>query len=112
MALGGGRVIGTPSGSIGDRVISLGPGLPAIPERLLLAHAKGEVLFIAGAGISRPAGLPAFRDLVLRVYARLDPPAHAVMATIPSGACNRWPADSSGLTYPQAAEVRRFVLGD
>ena len=33
----------------------MGPGLAAIPERLLLAHARGEVLFIAGAGISQPA---------------------------------------------------------
>jgi hypothetical protein len=32
--------------SIEDRVISFGDGLPAIPERLLLAHARGEVLFI------------------------------------------------------------------
>lgn len=55
-----------------DRVIPLGSGLAAIPERLLLAHARGEVLFIAGAGISQPATLPDFRGLVLRVYAQLD----------------------------------------
>jgi hypothetical protein len=52
---------------IKERVISLGGGLAAIPERLLLAHARGEVLFIAGAGISRPANLPDFRELVLQV---------------------------------------------
>lgn len=42
-----------------DRVISLGEGLPAIPERLLIAHARGEVLFIVGAGVSMspPANL-------------------------------------------------------
>ena len=44
-----------------DRVISLSPGLVAIPEKLLLAHARGEVLFIGGAGISKPADLPDFR---------------------------------------------------
>jgi hypothetical protein len=55
---------------IEDRVISLGNGLAAIPERLLLAHARGEVLFICGAGISRPAGLPDFRELVLDVWRR------------------------------------------
>ena len=36
---------------IEDRVIVLGDGLPPIPERLLLAHARGEVRFICGAGI-------------------------------------------------------------
>ena len=46
---------------VSDRVISLGSGLAAIPERLLLAHARGEVLFIAGAGISKPAGLGNLR---------------------------------------------------
>ena len=49
-----------------DRKISLGKNsrgeyLPAIPEELLLAHAKGRVLFVCGAGISKPSGLPTFR---------------------------------------------------
>ena len=34
-------------------------------ERLLLAHARGEVLLIAGVGVSMPAKLPDFRCLVL-----------------------------------------------
>ena len=50
----------------------MGEKLPLIPERLLLAHARGEVLFICGAGISRPANLPDFRQLVLDVYGKLD----------------------------------------
>ena len=97
---------------ISDRVISLGPGLAAIPERLLLAHARGEVLFIAGAGISNPAGLPDFRDLVLRVYAQLDTAVYAIVSNIPRSACNQWGVDLSGLTNRQAAEVRRFITGD
>lgn len=56
----------------GDRVIGMGTGLAAIPERLLLALVRGEVLFIAGAGVSQPAGLPDFRELVQKVYAQLD----------------------------------------
>ena len=55
------------------RAIALAPDLPAIPERLLLAHARGEVLFLCGAGVSMPAGLPGFRKLVLDVYRTLDP---------------------------------------
>lgn len=97
---------------IQDRVISFGAGLAAIPERLLLAHARGQVLFIAGAGISRPSHLPDFRDLVLQVYEELDPAAHAAMSSIPTNACNQWPANLAGLTDQQAAEVRRYVSGD
>jgi hypothetical protein len=94
------------------RVIALGPNLPAIPERLLPAHARGEALFIAGAGISRSAGLPDFRQLVLDVYEKLDKPIHDVLSKIPSTACNRWKADISGLTNQQSAEVKRFIVGD
>jgi len=46
-----------------ERDIALGPDLPPVPERLLLAHARGEVLFICGAGVSQPAGLPLFKGL-------------------------------------------------
>jgi len=97
-----------------DRVIPLGAGLAAIPERLLLAHARGEVLFIAGAGISQPAGLPDFRALVLRVYAQLDRAVHAVISGIPCSysGCNHLGTDLSGLTNQQTAEVKRFVRGD
>lgn len=95
-----------------DRIIELGPGLAAIPERLLLAHARGEVLFICGAGISRPAGLPDFRQLVLDVYAELDRSTYSVLAGLPRGACNQWQANCQTLTAMQTAEVKRFIVGD
>jgi hypothetical protein len=94
-----------------DRVISLGSDLAAIPERLLLAHARGEVLFICGAGISRP-NLPDFRELVLDVYKILDTSVHAVLADLPRSACNQWAANCAGLTDRQTAEVKRFLVGD
>lgn len=100
------------NGASSDRVISLGSGLAAIPERLLLAHARGEVLFIAGAGISQPAGLPDFRGLVLRVYAQLDVVVYDVISRIPREACNHWEGNLSALTFQQAAEVGRFISGD
>lgn len=98
--------------AINDRVISLGSDLAAIPERLLLAHARGEVLFIAGAGISQPASLPDFRGLVLKVYEQLDAAVHAVISSVPPTAHNQWSTDLSGLTNQQAAEVKRFINGD
>ena len=97
---------------IEDRVISLGNQLAAIPERLLLAHARGEVLFICGAGISKPAGLPDFRELVLDVYAHLDTATHAVLVSLPADVCNQWRADCTKLTDRQTAEVKRFIAGD
>ncbi len=97
---------------VNDRIVSLGNGLAAIPERLLLAHSRGEVLFIAGAGISRPANLPDFRELVLQVYEELDAGAHFVMSKIPRSACNLWTVDLSHLNNNQSAEVRRFINGD
>jgi hypothetical protein len=95
-----------------DRVITLGSGLAPIPERLLLAHARGEILFICGAGVSRSAGLPDFRELVVDVYGVLDAAVHAVLSGVPRGGCNQWEVDLSTLNDPQRAEVKRFIIGD
>jgi hypothetical protein len=95
-----------------DRVISMGKGLAAIPERLLLAHARGEVLFICGAGISIPAGLQSFRRLVLDVYKAVDPVVYAEISQIPEAACNNWYVSGKNLNNQQKAEVKRFVLSD
>jgi NAD-dependent SIR2 family protein deacetylase len=95
-----------------ERVISMGSGLAAIPERLLLAHAHGEVLFIAGAGISRPSGLPDFRGLVINVYKRLDTPVYEVISKISPEACKRCYMNLSDLNEAQSAEVRQFINGE
>ena len=44
---------------------------PDVPERLLQAHEDGRVVFFCGAGISYPAGLPGFSELVQRIYGGL-----------------------------------------
>lgn len=98
--------------SSADRVISLGPGLMPLPERLLLAHARGEVLFICGAGVSLPANLPDFRQLVLDIYSSVDSGAYTVLSKVPGGICNQWEADCRTLTDNQTAEVKRFIGGD
>ncbi len=95
-----------------DRWISLGDNLFKVPERLLLAHARGETLFITGAGTSIPAGLPDFRQLVLDVYERIDVATYEVLLLIPRDACNRWSPSSKQATDQQRAEVQRFIQGD
>jgi hypothetical protein len=95
-----------------ERVISLLDGSFDIPERLLLAHARGEVLFITGAGISRPAGLPDFGGLVREVYARLDAATHAALKAafeVSNEGCARSP---NGLSEQQLAEINRFRQHD
>lgn len=95
------------------KLIRLGPDLCEIPERLLLYHARGQVLFVTGAGTSMDAGLPDFRELVLRVYEQLDKPTHRVLSGIPDQACNLWrPQRTETLVDTQLAEVERFVRGD
>ena len=91
------------------RTISLAPDLPAIPERLLLAHARGDVVFLCGAGVSRPAGLPDFQQLVRDVYQTLDPSIYEILSAAPiDPRCPPKP-DCSLLTDRQTAEVRRFL---
>ena len=50
---------------------------PDIPDELLQAQEEGRVVFFCGAGISVPAGLPNFKDLVTRIYKRLNEPRTA-----------------------------------
>ena len=97
---------------IEGREISLGEGLPKIPERLLLAHRNGEVLFVCGAGVSVPSGLPEFRELVMKVYEALDPAVYRAIEDVPKGACNLWEPNCESLNPNQVAEARRFVAGD
>lgn len=95
-----------------DRVISLGPGTFSIPERLLLAHARGEVLFIAGAGISQPANLPDFRGLVRQVYQRVEGAMVASLDGVPSPISSDWAPPLSNLIADQNAELKRYAFGD
>ena len=49
-------------------------GGPDIPDALLRAHEEGRVVFFCGAGISYPAGLPGFKDLVKKIYQQNSTP--------------------------------------
>lgn len=93
---------------IGQRAVPLGPGLPAIPERLLLAHARGEVLFVCGAGVSKSSGLPDFRELVLNVYKTLDSSIYEFLCSRKTKACSALEPACSHLNGNQRAEIKRF----
>ena len=95
-----------------SRDISIGNGLMKIPERLLLAHARGKVLFVCGAGISRPAGLPDFGGLVNDVYRQLDPSVYLATSEILRKPECPWKSLCAGFTDPQSAEVGRFAAGE
>ena len=92
-----------------ERLISLAPDLPALPERLLLAHARGDVLFLCGAGVSKAAGLPDFEQLVRGVYRTLDPGIHEILPATPIDPRSPPRPDCSSLTDRQTAEVMRFL---
>ncbi len=94
------------------RTIALAPDLPAVPERLLLAHARGDVLFLCGAGISIPAGLPDFRQLVLGIYQTLDPSVYEVLNKATSEMRPPSKPEPSALTDLQRAEMKRFLAGE
>lgn len=47
------------------------PNGPYLPTELLHAHEEGRVVFFCGAGISKPAGLPLFGQLVEEIYRAL-----------------------------------------
>ena len=94
------------------RTIALAPDLPAIPECLLLAHARGDVLFLCGAGVSIPAGLPDFRQLVLDVYRTLDPSLYEALNKATSEMRPPPKPEPSALTDRQRAEVKRFNAGE
>ena len=83
-----------------------------IPERLLLAQARGEVLFVVGAGVSVQAKLPDFRQLVINVYKSLDPPVYSIISEISCSKCKVKNTDLSNLQDVQKAEVIRFLKGE
>ena len=89
----------------------LGEGCASLPERLLLHHAEGKVLFLAGAGVSmsKPAGLPSFTDLVLKVYKRLGDPVLPFLEALAGKKVDL--SKGLRLTPDQKAEVKSFKKG-
>ena len=100
----------------GNHGIRLRPDLPELPERLLLAHAAGRVLFVAGAGVSRqmPADLPDFGKLAQDVVARLDGALAPHLASPPAcGGSKAWELEAGPpLNAEQRALLARLRKGE
>jgi hypothetical protein len=57
------------------------PDGPDIPNQLIKKWRDGEVLFLAGAGVSVPSKLPLFEGLALEVYKYLGDPLFDILTT-------------------------------
>lgn len=106
-----------------SNLVHFAPGLPGLPEELLLARDRGEVLFVTGSGTSRPAptNLPDFQGLVLGIYLELDPTVgNAFRAALeyrchgkdPLRRLQKTPNKFGTLDAGQSAELYRCLSGD
>ena len=93
-----------------ERDIFLRSNLAKIPERLLLAHARGQVLFIAGAGVSIPSRLPDFGELVCQIYKQLDSVVYEIISS--KEVIKSYRQDDVNISDQQKAEVKRFIAED
>src|SRR5665647_2146951 len=72
------------------------PDGPSIPDILLERCDAGRVVFLCGAGVSVPSGMPNFVDLTRYVIEFFDPPADSeIMA-----AFRPWLVDQSAANAP------------
>lgn len=97
---------------VSTRLLKLGDGCCLLPERLLIAHGRGDVLLVTGAGTSVPAGLPDFRDLTLDIYKGLDRPLYNVISKIPRDVHVVDRQAAFDLQDYQVAEAKRFAQSD
>lgn len=76
---------------------------PAIPDTLLAAQERGEVIFLCGAGVSMPAGLPSFLRLAKLTADALSVPQHDPMRAVVERALA-----GEALTQPLDTVFERF----
>ena len=72
------------------------PDGPALPDILLERCDAGRVVFLCGAGVSVPSGMPNFVDLTRYVIEFFDPPTDSEI----TAAFKPWLVDRSGANVP------------
>jgi len=85
------------------------PDGPVIPNDLLQKWRDGKVLFLAGAGVSEPAGLPLFKGLALDIYEHLNDGVHGALTTGDEVGRRDRILGSHALTAPQKVEAELFL---
>ncbi|MDJ1638564.1 SIR2 family protein [Rhizobium rhizogenes] len=88
--------------------VYLGAGLPTLPEDLLLARDRGEVLFIVGAGASYPApsNLPDFGGLVRDIYGIVDVAMSGAITAVKTTGGPTWNDEALLLSHQQRTELK------
>ncbi|AHK02718.1 hypothetical protein X971_2857 [Agrobacterium tumefaciens LBA4213 (Ach5)] len=91
--------------------IILGNNLPPLPEELLVARDRGEVLFIVGAGASYPppSSLPDFGGLVADIYAEVDAAMKGPLTELRKPKPLEWDKIPGMLTHQQRTELKFFA---
>ncbi len=110
---------------VSDEHVFLEAGLPGLPLELLLARDRGEVLFLTGAGVSRPppSNLPDFQGLALNICEKVDKSlafaltemiddVRAADSAVPRRPPRSWTDFTTSLDPGQKAEFKRFADGD
>ena len=97
-----------------QRDVVLGPGLPPLPEELLVARDRGEVLFMVGAGASYPApsNLPGFKGLVQNIYEIVDPTMVAGLIAVQQDDGPAWHEVQDVLNDSQRTELKFFCQNE
>lgn len=90
--------------------VIFGPGLPSLPEDLLLARDQGRVLFVVGAGASypKPTQLPDFGGLVAKIYDIVDPSMSSPIKAVSKKDGPKWYEVTDLLSHEQRTELKFF----
>jgi hypothetical protein len=106
------RLGGIPRSSQDVCLMRFVPDGPDIPNPLIRSWRAGKVLFLAGAGVSVPSGLPQFEELALKVYELIGESMHVTLRAarklvLPSGRAKLF--DQARLTPERRAEAGLFL---
>jgi hypothetical protein len=85
------------------------PDGPVIPNELVKEWRDGRVLFLAGAGVSKPAGLPLFNGLALDMYEHLRDGVHGALTQGSSNGRRSRILTSDQLSPRQKIEAEFFL---
>jgi hypothetical protein len=84
------------------------PEGPDIPNDLIREWRRGELLFLAGAGVSVPSRLPLFEGLALGVYKLLGDPLFDVLTKASQASGREKVLNDANLSPDKRVEAKIF----